>query len=120
MLSTSDADNFIDNNKIIIWPETSFEGSIPSDMRLLSNISKKVLKNSNSILIVGLLRTEGKKLFNSLVFLNSKGQIIHMYDKIKLVPFGEYIPLRKLFRPISDFLPPSDFSSGKLNQIKYK
>ncbi len=111
-LSNNNKDNFINTNKIIIWPETSLEGSIPSEMRLLSNISKKVLKNPKSILIVGLLRTEESSIFNSLVFVNSKGQIIHKYDKKKLVPFGEYIPLRKYLRPISGFLPPRDFSKG--------
>ena len=114
MLSNNHKDNFIDKNKIIIWPETSFEGSIPSEMRLLSNITKKVLKNPKSILIVGLLRTEKDSVFNSLVFVNSKGEIIYKYDKIKLVPFGEYIPFRNYLKPISDFLPPKDFSKGSL------
>ena len=114
MLSNNHKDNFIDKNKIIIWPETSFEGSIPSEMRLLSNITKKVLKNPKSILIVGLLRTEEDSVFNSLVFVNSKGEIIYKYDKIKLVPFGEYIPFRNYLKPISDFLPPKDFSKGSL------
>ena len=114
MLSNNDKDNFIKTSKLIIWPETSFEGSIPSEMKLLSSISKKVLKNPKSILIVGLLRTEESNIFNSLVFVNSKGQIIHKYDKIKLVPFGEYIPFRKYLRPISDFLPSRDFSKGIL------
>ncbi len=113
-LSNNDKNNFNNTNKIVIWPETSFEGSIPSEMSLLSNISKKVLKSSKSILIVGLLRAEESSIFNSLVFLNSKGQIIHKYDKIKLVPFGEYIPFRKYLKPISDFLPAKDFSKGSL------
>ena len=114
MLSNNDKDNFIHTNKIIIWPETSFEGSIPIEMKLLSDLSKKVLKSPKSILIVGLLRNDESRIFNSLVFVNSKGQIIHKYDKIKLVPFGEYIPFRKYLRLIHDFLPPKDFSEGTL------
>ena len=71
-LSTKYRNSFNNKNRIIIWPETSFEGSIPSETKLLSNISKKILKNKNTTLILGLLRTDEKKVFNSLVFLNSK------------------------------------------------
>ncbi len=107
--------NSIDNkNRIIIWPETSFEGSIPREKKLLSNISKKILKNKKTTLILGLLRTYENKVFNSLVFLNSKGDIIHNYDKIKLVPFGEYTPFRQYLGAYIEMLAPKDFTSGKL------
>ena len=113
-LSTQNREDFPDINRIIIWPETSFEGSVPNEKKLLSNISKKVLKNQKTTLILGLLRTDLNKIFNSLVFLNSYGEIIYDYDKLKLVPFGEYIPFRGYLSSISDFLPKKDFSSGKL------
>ena len=101
-------------NEIIIWPETSFEGSIPREKKLLSNISEKILKNENTTLILGLLRTDENKVYNSLVFLNSKGDITHNYDKIKLVPFGEYIPFRKYLGALTERLAPKDFTGGKL------
>ncbi len=113
-LSTKNRDSFNNKNRIIIWPETSFEGSIPSETKLLSNISEKIIKNKNTTLILGLLRTDEKKVFNSLIFLNSKGDIIHNYDKIKLVPFGEYIPFRQYVEPLTNLLPSKDFTSGKL------
>ena len=113
-LSVKNHDRFNDKNRIIIWPETSFEGTIPSEIKLLSNISKKILKNKNTTLILGLLRTDENKVFNSLVFLNSKGDVIHNYDKTKLVPFGEYIPFRKYLGILTNFFPPKDFTSGKL------
>ena len=113
-LSRQNAFKFKDFNRIIIWPETSFEGSIPSEMNLLSNISKQILTNPKAILVVGLLREEANKLFNSLVFLNSNGDIIYQYDKIHLVPFGEYIPFRSNFRKMANFLSLKDFSSGNV------
>ncbi len=112
-LSSESFNNKNFTKRIIIWPETSFEGAIPSDKKLLSTISQKVIKNSNTILILGLLRTDGNSLYNSLAFLNYKGNIIHKYDKIRLVPFGEYIPFRKQLSFISNFLPVKDFSAGK-------
>ena len=108
-----DKEHHYDNKyKIIIWPETSFEGSIPKELKLLSNISKKVIKNKNTTLVVGLLSVENSKLFNSLVFINAAGKIDYKYNKIQLVPFGEYIPFRKNFQTLAHYLSPRDFASG--------
>ncbi len=112
-LSNKNSDDFKDKNRIIIWPETSFVGTIPSEMKLLSSISKKITTNQNITLILGLLRTDKKKVFNSLVFLNSQSEVSYNYDKIKLVPFGEYIPFRKHLSVLSNILPPNDFTSGE-------
>ena len=104
--------NYKDKYKMIIWPETSFEGSIPNELKLISNISKKIIKNKNTILVVGLLSVENSKLFNSLIFVNAAGKIDYKYNKIHLVPFGEYIPFRNNFKTISHYLSPRDFASG--------
>ena len=120
-LSLQKASKFKDINRIIIWPETSFEGTIPKEMELLSSISKKILKDPKAILVVGLLRAENNKLFNSMVFLNSNGNIIHQYDKVHLVPFGEYIPFRNNFSTLANFFSTKDFTSGNIKQnFKFK
>ncbi|MDC0093557.1 apolipoprotein N-acyltransferase [Alphaproteobacteria bacterium] len=113
-LSVEKENIYKDKYKIIIWPETSFEGSIPKELKLLSNISKKIIKNENTTLVIGLLSVENKKLFNSLIFLNSVGKVDYKYNKIHLVPFGEYIPFRDNFKKIADYLSPSDFTRGHL------
>ena len=115
-LSHQNASQFKGIKRIIIWPETSFEGSIPNEKKFLSNISKEILTDSKVILVIGLLRVEVNKLFNSLVFLNSEGKIINQYDKIHLVPFGEYIPFRDNFGTIANFLSTQDFSKGNIKQ----
>jgi apolipoprotein N-acyltransferase len=99
-------------NRLIIWPETSFAGVIPNEKSILSSIAKNTLKNAKTKLVIGLLKVNQNKIYNSLVFLNSSGEIIYEYDKLHLVPFGEYIPFRKNFTKIADFFSQQDFTSG--------
>jgi apolipoprotein N-acyltransferase len=57
-----------------------------------------------------------ERYFNSAYFLGQDGTVRGRYDKIHLVPFGEYVPLKSMFsfmqsitREVSDFSPGSGF-----------
>jgi apolipoprotein N-acyltransferase len=113
-LSSNEQGKENDLERLIIWPETSFAGFIPNEKLALSSIAKKVLKNSKTKLVVGLLRVNQNNIYNSLVFLNSDGKIIYEYDKLHLVPFGEYIPLRYMFRKVANYFSQKDFTGGNL------
>ena len=81
---------------IFIWPEGIFYESYLQDLSkykdlFIENFSK------NHLIVLGVTnfeKLEGKnnKYFNSLVVLNNKLEIKNIYNKISLVPFGEYLP----------------------------
>ncbi|WP_415921584.1 apolipoprotein N-acyltransferase [Tateyamaria sp. SN6-1] len=52
-------------------------------------------------IVLGIQRRVGDAYHNGLVMLDATGQVAGTYDKHHLVPFGEYMPARWLFRHIN-------------------
>jgi len=97
---------------LIIWPETA----IPSYYHLALNFIeelKSISRANSSELLAGILIKNLKtgEYYNSAILI---GNTTDNYHKRRLVPFGEYLPLDALVRPILNILqiPMSDFSSG--------
>ncbi|MDP6625310.1 MAG: apolipoprotein N-acyltransferase, partial [Nitrospinota bacterium] len=84
---------------LIVWPETATPFYFSNDQFN----QKKLLqlgKESNSHILFGSPRhtQQGRNvtLFNSAYLISPEKSILGQYDKIHLVPFGEYVPLRKI------------------------
>jgi len=86
----------LDGPDLIVWPETSFPGFLVSDKEL----TKKVLdlvKGIKTPLLLGTNTEKALESFNSAVLISEKGEILDRYDKIHLVPFGEFVPFSDKF-----------------------
>jgi apolipoprotein N-acyltransferase len=97
---------------LIIWPEAAIPAFYDQIEPYINNLL--TLANArNSRLITGLPYRDPatNKFYNSVVMLDKD---VSFYFKRHLVPFGEYLPLDFVLRPIVDFLniPMSDFSAG--------
>ena len=108
---------------LVIWPETSilFDIQKNKDKSLLLRESSKNIDN----IIIGGIRREKvnnkNRIYNSLFLIDRKNISITYHDKLKLVPFGEYIPFRNLLKNNQILLGGIDFSSGKkFNLLKLK
>ena len=64
----------------------------------LKNIEIYSLFNfsENHLIALGVTNKQENKYFNSLVILNNKLEILSIYNKINLVPFGEFLPFEKI------------------------
>ena len=104
---------------VIIWPEMAISYEIQKENKLRELILNKL----DVDLVLGARRfdDEKNKLFNSAFLLASNGNIVEVYDKIKLVPFGEYIPFGEFFSSFDKFglanAGPIGFSRGDHNGI---
>ncbi|MDI6801213.1 MAG: apolipoprotein N-acyltransferase [Thermodesulfovibrionales bacterium] len=101
---------------IIVWPETAVPFYFGAD-NARSNEVISFQRGLNSYLLFGsVLFKEGNLFTNSAVFLNKDGNISYLHDKIHLVPFGEYVPLKgilffvdKLVVGVGDYVPGKDY-----------
>ena len=83
--------------KVIIWPESTVPLSYTETHFYRSEI-EELSRRYDIDIILGSVATDPAKpnsIWNS-AFLVSGGRTIGHYDKIRLVPFGEYVPLRRV------------------------
>ena len=99
----------------VIWPEAAVRFALTTDggsRRLLSAAVPR-----DGILVTGFTRygfDSGrlKEVWNSLAVLDDGARIVGVYDKHRLVPFGEFVPFRS-FLPMDKITPGAlDFSPG--------
>lgn len=102
---------------LVIFPEAAWPGLVDEEER--AKLITWVRKRRRDILM-GAVTQEGDRFYNSAILINRKGRIIDTYHKIKLVPFGEYVPLRKWLSFIEVINEFGDMSKGEtLKRFSY-
>lgn len=81
----------------VIWPETAVPYYLEEEPELRAVVGRVV--PPGGLVLTGAPRLTrdagGTTYWNSLLVLDDKGQVLGHYDKAHLVPFGEYVPLRR-------------------------
>ncbi|MBO0738814.1 MAG: apolipoprotein N-acyltransferase [Alphaproteobacteria bacterium] len=99
----------------VIWPEAAIPFLLERNPPLRRQIGS--IASERGYVITGAVRANPppdpvKQVWNSLEVVNKDGEIVARYDKAHLVPFGEYVPLRRTL-PLKKITPGSlDFSAG--------
>lgn len=106
--------------KLIVWPETSIPFILAERPDALVTLG--ALIGDGQVLLAGSVRVEGAsqsgagRYYNSVVAVNADGETYDAVDKIRLVPFGEYLPfadvlgrlgMARLVDSLADFSPGS-------------
>jgi len=108
---------------LIVWPEAPapFQESDPQFRAAMFTLARA----ANAPIIVGNIGVDpdrkvskGYDLHNSADFVRPDGTFAGRYDKMHLVPFGEYVPYKKLFFFAGDLLADvGEFDPGTLRSI---
>lgn len=88
----------------LFWPEAPFPFVLDREPRALEAITARL--SAGTVLVTGSIRAEEApdqwrrfRFFNSIQVLDRNG-LVGSYDKVHLVPFGEYLPLENLLRAL--------------------
>jgi len=102
--------------QLIIWPETA----LPYFFQDTSYLSKgvfEVAKITNANILFGspaYVKDKDSIFYYNRAYMISKNRVFDYYDKVHLVPFGEYVPLKKYIPFVHRLVPAAgDFSTGK-------
>ncbi len=86
----------------LIWPESAFPFILSREPKALAQIASLLAQGTTLITGAASMSETGargkrtERFFNSILVLGSGGTILDSYDKVHLVPFGEYVPLSGL------------------------
>lgn len=99
--------------RLVVWPETSCPFYLFQEWEHTPRILK-LSRSHDAMLLVGSPAYEKGRYYNRMWLLGG-GRIEGSYDKVHLVPFGEYLPLAGLIQPWFGSLTGgvSDFSSAE-------
>ncbi|MEM7631031.1 MAG: apolipoprotein N-acyltransferase [Pseudomonadota bacterium] len=101
------ADGAVD---LVLWPEVSVVYPLDVAGPVLTAASEAA---GGVPVMLGINRRDGDDWFNALVEVGASGQVGAVYDKVHLVPFGEYIPFRLGFLRAMAATGSNGFSSGE-------
>jgi apolipoprotein N-acyltransferase len=115
---------------LIVWPESPAPFYVNDP--LFRGMMTQMARETHAYLIVGALGVNHQppgrppqQVFNSAALIAPDGEWMARYDKIHLVPFGEYVPFkallsfaRQLTAEVGDFIPGSKRSVFDLGRYK--
>jgi len=102
----------LDGADLIIWPENAIDVDPFLNSRVSGEI-ESLIGTLQTPLIAGAITRKNGMLENVSIMYSESGEVVSLYSKQYLTPFGEFIPLRPLARIVSPYVDGvSDFSPG--------
>jgi apolipoprotein N-acyltransferase len=107
---------------VFLWPEGIIPDSYLSDMSIYEELFSNNF-GDDDLIIMGLNSVESKNsenlFFNSMAVFNNKLDLVESYNKVNLVPFGEFTPFEKILGLIGLKTVTNDYQSfSKGNNLK--
>ena len=101
-----------DKPDLLIWPEAALPVILEEEPLFFEQV-KDFVRGIKTPLLLGAVTLRGNLYYNSALLVSGAGQTLTRYDKLHLVPFGEYIPLKKILPFLETVVPIGDITSGK-------
>jgi apolipoprotein N-acyltransferase len=103
-----------DKDSLVVFPEAVWPiAGKQSEISVYSDFSNQIYRD----VVLGTAFIDEGGYYNAAVFSGREGEVLGVYKKMHLVPFGEYIPMRKMLSFISVINQLGDMNQGKEYKI---
>jgi apolipoprotein N-acyltransferase len=111
----------VQGSRLIVWPESAAPFFFLRTQDLTARV-QEIAKTGGGYLLFGApaleLTAHGESYFNRAYLLSPEGDVVGYYDKAHLVPFGEYVPLKRLLFFVGKMVAMvGDFTEGKVGGV---
>lgn len=103
--------------RVVIWPESPMNFRYAEDTEFREIVARFAARNRTSVIFNAQEPAPAGGTYNSAVLVNEEGRLVAQYDKIRLLPFGEYVPLPRWLpgagsipAMVGDFTPGVDYT----------
>lgn len=112
---------------LVVWPESALDED-PADRQDFQLLIDEAIARARAPLLLGTaIDVEKERFRNVSLFYDEAGHRVGEYSKIHLVPFGEYVPLRRILAPLipqleqvpRDGIPGSSFTLFEIGAGKF-
>jgi apolipoprotein N-acyltransferase len=87
---------------LLVWPETTLHYALAPETKSVRQVLGPI---AMPVLFGGLTQRAEDELYNSAYLADASGRVLGRVDKQKLIPFSEYVPLRRLLPALDRVLP---------------
>jgi apolipoprotein N-acyltransferase len=102
--------------RLVVFPESPMNFSYARDDEFRSLIADFARQERASVIFNSMEPAPAGGVYNSAVMIDDAGRLVAQYDKIRLLPFGEYVPLPRwlggglLGGLVGDFTPGANYT----------
>ncbi len=111
--------------RVVVWPESPMNFRYAEDTEFREIVARFAAKNHTSVLFNAQEPAPAGGSYNSAVIVNEEGRLVAQYDKIRLLPFGEYVPLPRWMPGVSsiptmvgDFTPGAQYTLMPMGEAR--
>ncbi|HEX8422382.1 MAG TPA: apolipoprotein N-acyltransferase [Pyrinomonadaceae bacterium] len=114
-----------DPPRVVVWPESPMNFAYAKDLEFQTFVGEFARAERASVIFNSLEPAPAGGAYNSAILVNEAGRLVAQYDKIRLLPFGEYVPLPRWFPPawlvsgiVGDFTPGAKYTLLPLGETR--
>jgi apolipoprotein N-acyltransferase len=111
--------------RLVIWPESPMNFAYGNDSTLREFLVRFARANQTAVLFNSQEVAPNDGIYNSAIMVDQQGGLIAQYDKIRLLPFGEYVPLPRWMPGASlvgtivgNFTPGTNFTLMRVGDVR--